>query len=92
MVEALVHAIGDGAVVEERGEHLMHRAQHRRAPRTLRKVSCWPANEASGRSSAVAEERTATAISLAAAHLRERRRAPPARAPCGNGVAMIATV
>ena len=25
----------------------------------LRKVSCWPANEASGRSSAVAEERTA---------------------------------
>ena len=28
-------------------------------PTTLRKVSCWPANEASGRSSAVAEERTA---------------------------------
>src|SRR3989304_5413961 len=26
----------------------------------LRKVLCWPANEASGRSSAVAEERTAT--------------------------------
>ena len=33
-------------------------------PWTLRKVSCWPANEASGRSSAVAEERTATEISL----------------------------
>src|SRR5258708_5734726 len=33
------------------------------SPRTLRKVSCWPANEASGRSSAVAEERTATANS-----------------------------
>ena len=32
-------------------------------PRTLRKVSCCPAKEASGRSSAVAEERTATAIS-----------------------------
>ena len=31
-------------------------------PTTLRKVSCWPANEASGRSSAVAEERTATAM------------------------------
>ena len=28
-------------------------------PATFRKVSCWPANEASGRSSAVAEERTA---------------------------------
>src|SRR5574337_1750906 len=28
-------------------------------PTTLRKVSCWPANEASGRSSAVAEEHTA---------------------------------
>src|SRR3990167_3515990 len=28
-------------------------------PCTLRKVSCWPANEASGRSSAVADERTA---------------------------------
>ncbi|MNR35769.1 hypothetical protein D3C85_1536360 [compost metagenome] len=31
-------------------------------PRMLRKVSCWPAKEASGRSSAVAEERTATAM------------------------------
>ncbi len=28
-------------------------------PTTFRKVSCWPANEASGRSSAVADERTA---------------------------------
>ena len=28
-------------------------------PWTFRKVSCWPAKEASGRSSAVAEERTA---------------------------------
>ena len=32
-------------------------------PRILRKVSCWPANEASGKSSAVADERTATAMS-----------------------------
>ena len=31
------------------------------SPRTLRKVSCWPAKEASGKSSAVADERTATA-------------------------------
>ena len=28
-------------------------------PATFRKVSCWPANEASGKSSAVADERTA---------------------------------
>ena len=28
-------------------------------PRTLRNVSCWPAKDASGRSSAVAEDRTA---------------------------------
>src|SRR6218665_962323 len=28
-------------------------------PSTFRKLSCWPANEASGRSSAVADERTA---------------------------------
>ena len=32
-------------------------------PRMFKKVSCWPANEASGKSSAVADERTATAIS-----------------------------
>ena len=31
------------------------------APRTLRKLSCWPAKLAVGRSSAVAELRTATA-------------------------------
>ena len=29
----------------------------------FKKVSCWPAKEASGKSSAVAEERTATAMS-----------------------------
>ena len=29
-------------------------------PSILRKVRCWPAKEASGKSSAVAEERTAT--------------------------------
>ena len=33
-------------------------------PTTFRKVSCWPANDASGRSSAVAEERTAKEASL----------------------------
>src|SRR3989338_3336938 len=33
-----------------------------RTPRIFRKVSCWPAKEAPGRSSAGAEERTATAI------------------------------
>ncbi len=35
------------------------------SPRTLRNVSCWPANEASARSSAVADERTATVASAA---------------------------
>ena len=30
------------------------------SPLILRKVSCWPAKEASGRSSAVAEDLTAT--------------------------------
>ena len=39
-------------------------------PPTLRKVSCWPANDASGRSSAVAEERTAK---LASGTSRETR-------------------
>ena len=28
VIEALVHAIGNGAVVEQRGEHLVHGAQH----------------------------------------------------------------
>ena len=34
-------------------------------PHTLRKVSCWPAKEASGRSSAVADERTANDVEAA---------------------------
>jgi hypothetical protein len=29
-------------------------------PRTFRKLECWPANESPGRSSALAEERTAS--------------------------------
>ena len=28
MVEALMHTVGDGAVVEKRGEHLVHGVQH----------------------------------------------------------------
>ena len=97
--EALVHAVGDGAVVVQRGEDLLHRRAARAAsPRTLRKVSCWPAKEASGRSSAVAEERTATAMSAAALmraqlladRLLERRRQrgrkdPVADARAGGG-------
>jgi hypothetical protein len=59
MYEALVDAVGDGPVVEQRGEDLFDPALDIVEPRTLRKVSCWPAKEASGRSSAVAEERTA---------------------------------
>src|SRR5687768_10070843 len=37
-------------------------------PIMLRYVSCWPAKERSGRSSAVADERTATGISLNSAY------------------------
>ena len=66
VIEVAVHAIGDGAIVEQRGIHLVHGLDSRcSSPRTLRNVSCWPAKEASGRSSAVAEERTATANSSA---------------------------
>ena len=54
VVEAVVHPVGDGPVVVERGEDLLDRGQDASMPRMLRKVSCWPANEASGRSSAVA--------------------------------------
>ena len=41
VVEALVHAIGDRAVVEQRREHLVHALSSDVAPpRTLRNVSC----------------------------------------------------
>ena len=54
-------------------------------PRTLRKVSCWPANDASGRSSAVAEERTAKVASgLSAARRSYSLRIAASRAG-GNG-------
>ena len=71
---ALVHAVADGAVVVERGEDLASScASTSSMPTTLRKVSCWPANDASGRSSAVADERTANdASALPAARLLER--------------------
>ena len=50
------------------------------SPRTLRNVSCWPAKLASSRSSAVADERTATAGPSSARAARqlagERRREP----------------
>ncbi len=36
-------------------------------PTTFRKVSCWPAKLANGRSSAVADERTATGASVPSA-------------------------
>jgi hypothetical protein len=60
MGKPLVHAVADGAVVVERGEHLRILCNSTSSmPTTLRKVSCWPAKDASGKSSAVAEERTA---------------------------------
>ncbi len=58
-------------------------------PTTLRKVSCWPANDASGRSSAVAEERTANdAFGAAALSLANSPRIAASRSG-GNGVASI---
>ena len=35
VIEALVHAVGDRAVVEQRGEHLVHALDHR-VPRRAR--------------------------------------------------------
>jgi hypothetical protein len=47
--KALVHAVADGAVVVQRGEDLLHPcAARRRCRLTLRKVSCWPANDGVG--------------------------------------------
>ncbi len=45
-------------------QHLRRLAITSSAPRTLRYVSYWPAKLASGRSSAVEEERTATSAGL----------------------------
>ena len=58
------------------------RVQHASMPRTFRKVSCCPANEASGRSSAVALERTAKDASSSSAG--ELRRRPPGCRPRGR--------
>ena len=64
----------------------MHESS-RCSPRTFKNVSCWPAKEASGRSSAVAEERTATANSSPRAHLApglEHLILQPRRERCGE--------
>jgi hypothetical protein len=61
MGEAVVHAVGDCAVEAKTWRIASSTFS---TPRMLRKVSCWPANEASGRSSAVAEERTAKEVSV----------------------------
>ena len=47
------------------------------SPRTFKNVSCCPANDASGRSSAVAEERTAT----------EYEESPPDKATQASSIA-----
>ena len=54
-------------------------------PTTLRKVSCWPANDASGRSSAVAEERTAKVASGLSAARRSNSLRIAASSAGGNG-------
>ncbi len=54
-------------------------------PLTLRKVSCWPANEASGRSSAVAEERTANEACASPAASRSNSARTAASSSAGSG-------
>ena len=54
------------------------------SPRTFRKVSCWPAKDASGRSSAVAEERTATANSALAAPILRQASSTSSLQPLGK--------
>ena len=54
-------------------------------PETLRKVSCWPANDASGRSSAVADERTAKVASGWSAASRSYSRRTSASNAGGSG-------
>ena len=56
-------------------------------PNTLRKVSCCPANEASGRSSAVAEERTAKDASSAPPSRTSKARRIACSRSAGNGCA-----
>ena len=53
-------------------------------PRMLRNVSCWPANDASGRSSAVAEDRTAKLASSSAPSRPSEIVAYASRTSCSN--------
>ena len=61
--------------VQRLDQHRATAARRASSSVTPSRVSCWPANDRSGRSSAVADERTATARRRAAG----MRRAPPAR-------------
>src|SRR6218665_3729989 len=54
-------------------------------PSTFRKLSCWPANEASGRSSAVADERTANEAPGLPALSRANSLASACRSSSGKG-------
>ena len=58
-------------------------------PLTFRKVSCCPANDASGRSSAVADERTAKLASGLSAASRANCSRMPASSAGGSGVSTI---
>ena len=58
-------------------------------PVTFRKVSCWPANDASGRSSAVAEERTAKLAWGESATSTSKCRRISASRSAGSGVSTI---
>ena len=60
-------------------------------PRTLRNVSCWPANEASGRSSAVALDRTAKVAAVSPATSSSYAALMSSSTSCGRGWVTIAS-
>ena len=59
VVESVAQAVGHGPLGEQGGPAPADVPEDRRRPTTFRYVSCWPAKEAVGRSSAVALDRTA---------------------------------
>jgi hypothetical protein len=62
-----MHAIGDRAIVKQRSKHVLHRNEHGVKALHVEECLLLPAKEASGISSAVAEERTAKEASASSA-------------------------
>ena len=88
VVEALVRAVGDRAVVVERGVDLVHRRQHGRPARGRSGSS--PAGRRTRRSAGPRPSpRSARRRPIRRCRAWSRRRAPRARAPAGTRVARI---